>query len=383
MVSLQYFADNLTQLKQQQQLRQLPDIEHKGKYIRKDQQTMLNLTANDYLGLANDEQLVAQFWQQVKQQDFPFTSSSSRLLTGNYAIYHQLEQLIAQRFQRESCLLFNSGYHANIGILPALANKHTLILADKLVHASMIDGIRLSQGDFIRYRHNDMAHLLQLLNKHHQQYQRIIIVTESIFSMDGDITPLSTLVKYKKQFDNVMLYVDEAHAIGAYGEQGLGMAEVFDCIQDIDLLIGTFGKALASMGAYVVCDEILREYLINHMRSLIFATALPPINMAWSYFIFQRLPLWQDKRQHLAEISAYLRDIIQQKTGIMPSQTAIIPYILGKNELAQHKAKQLQQAGFYCLPIRPPTVPINTARIRFSLSADISLQELQQLTQYL
>ncbi|MDG6896103.1 8-amino-7-oxononanoate synthase [Volucribacter amazonae] len=383
MVSLQYFADSLTQLKQQQQLRQLPNIEHKGKYIRKDQQQMLNLTANDYLGLANDEQLALQFWQQFKQQDFPFTSSSSRLLTGNYTIYQELEQLIAQRFQRESCLLFNSGYHANIGILPALANKQTLILADKLVHASIIDGIRLSQADFIRYRHNDMAHLLQLLNKHQQQYQRIIIVTESIFSMDGDIAPLSTLVQYKKQFDNVMLYVDEAHAIGAYGEQGLGMAEVFDCIQDIDLLIGTFGKALASMGAYVVCDEILREYLINHMRSLIFATALPPINIAWSYFIFQRLPLLQDKRNHLAEISAYLRNIIQQKTGIMPSQTAIIPYILGKNDLAQRKAEQLQQAGFYCLPIRPPTVPTNTARIRFSLSADISLQELQQLTQYL
>lgn len=373
----------LAKLQQQQQFRQFPQIEHQGKYIVQNGQKMLNFASNDYLGLASDQNLIQQFWQQFSPQQLLFSTSSSRLLTGNFPIYQDLERLIAQAFQRENCLLFNSGYHANIGILPAISNKHTLILADKLVHASLIDGIRLSSATLLRYRHNDMTHLLQLLEKNHQQYQRIIIVTESIFSMDGDIAPLPTLVAYKKQFPNVLLYVDEAHGIGAYGEQGLGMAEVFNCIQEIDLLVGTFGKAIASMGAYVVCDNLLRNYLINHSRSLIFATALPPINIAWSYFIFQQLPQWQTKRQQLQQISAYLRNVIQQRLAIMPSETAIVPYILGENELALTKAQQLQQAGFYCLPIRPPTVPPKTARIRFSLTADITLSEVQQLAEYL
>lgn len=181
----------------------------------------------------------------------------------------------------------------------------------------------------------------------------------------------------------MLLYVDEAHGIGAYGEQGLGMAEVFNCMQDIDFLVGTFGKALASMGAYVVCDKLLYDYLVNHSRSLIFATALPPINIAWSYFIFKQLPQWQQRRQHLKHLGDYLRKLIASRSPRMPSETAIVPYILGENAAALAKAAQLQQAGFYCLPIRPPTVPANSARIRFSLTAGISLSELQLLADYL
>lgn len=377
------FNAQLQQLQQRQQLRQFPQIEHQGKYIVQNGRKMLNLASNDYLGLACDQDLMAQFWQQVEPQQLLFTTSSSRLLTGNFPVYQDLEQLIAQRFGREKCLLFNSGYHANIGILPAISNKQTLILADKLVHASLIDGIRLSRATWLRFRHNDMPHLGQLLEQYHQQYQRIIIVTESVFSMDGDIAPLAHLVAYKKQFANVLLYVDEAHGIGAYGEQGLGMAEVFNCMQDIDFLVGTFGKALASMGAYVVCDKLLYDYLVNHSRSLIFATALPPINIAWSYFIFKQLPQWQQRRQHLKHLGDYLRKLIASRSPRMPSETAIVPYILGENAAALAKAAQLQQAGFYCLPIRPPTVPANSARIRFSLTAGISLSELQLLADYL
>lgn len=377
------FNAQLELLQQRQQLRQFPQIEHQGKYIVQNGRKMLNLASNDYLGLACDQDLMAQFWQQVEPQQLLFTTSSSRLLTGNFPVYQDLEQLIAQRFGREKCLLFNSGYHANIGILPAISNKQTLILADKLVHASLIDGIRLSRATWLRFRHNDMPHLGQLLEQYHQQYQRIIIVTESVFSMDGDIAPLAHLVAYKKQFANVLLYVDEAHGIGAYGEQGLGMAEVFNCMQDIDFLVGTFGKALASMGAYVVCDKLLYDYLVNHSRSLIFATALPPINIAWSYFIFKQLPQWQQRRQHLKRLGDYLRKLIASRSPRMPSETAIVPYILGENAAALAKAAQLQQAGFYCLPIRPPTVPANSARIRFSLTAGISLSELQLLADYL
>ena len=372
------FQYQIEQLKAQSQYRVIPDLIHQGRYILRDGQKMLNMSSNDYLGLATNEALRQAFLAQYQGVLPPFTTSSSRLLTGNFPIYTDLEQLIAQRFQREAALLFNSGYHANLGILPALTTSKSLILADKLVHASMIDGIRLSQCAFFRYRHNDYEHLKNLLEKNAGKFDRTFIVTESVFSMDGDVADLKHLVQLKKQFSNTYLYVDEAHAIGVYGKNGLGIAERANVIADIDLLVGTFGKALASMGAYVVCDQILKECLINQMRPLIFSTALPPFNVAWTYFIFERLPQFSKERSHLEQLSAFLRREVAHRTQIMPSQTCIVPYILGENEATLAKAKDLQEQGYYCLPIRPPTVPKNTSRIRLSLTADMTTDEVRQ-----
>lgn len=371
------FKQQLEQLSAQNQYRSIPDLVHQGRYITRENRKMLNMSSNDYLGLASNENLRQSFLQQYGDNFPSFTSSSSRLLTGNFPIYTDLEELVAQRFQRESALLFNSGYHANIGILPALTTK-SLILADKLVHASMIDGIRLSQCEFFRYRHNDYEHLKSLLEKNAGKFDRTFIVTESVFSMDGDVADLKQLVQLKKQFPNTYLYVDEAHAVGVYGQNGLGIAERADVIADIDLLVGTFGKALASMGAYVVCDQILKECLINQMRPLIFSTALPPFNVAWTHFIFERLPQLSKERTHLEQLSAFLRQEVEHRTQIMPSQTCIVPYILGENEATLAKAKDLQEQGYYCLPIRPPTVPKGTSRIRLSLTADMTMDEVKQ-----
>ena len=372
------FKQQLEQLSAQNQYRSIPDLVHQGRYIMRENCKMLNMSSNDYLGLASNENLRQSFLQQYGDNFPSFTSSSSRLLTGNFPVYTDLEQLIAQRFQRESVLLFNSGYHANLGILPALTTTKSLILADKLVHASMIDGIRLSQCAFFRYRHNDYEHLNNLLEKNSGKFDRTFIVTESVFSMDGDVADLKYLVQLKKQFPNTYLYVDEAHAIGVYGKNGLGIAEQANVIADIDLLVGTFGKALASMGAYVVCDQILKECLINQMRPLIFSTALPPFNVAWTHFIFERLPQLSKERTHLEQLSAFLRQEVEQRTQIMPSQTCIVPYILGENEATLAKAKDLQEQGYYCLPIRPPTVPKGTSRIRLSLTADMTIDEVKQ-----
>ena len=372
------FKQLLEQLSAKNQYRSIPDLVHQGRYITRENRTMLNMSSNDYLGLASNENLRQSFLQQYGDNFPSFTSSSSRLLTGNFPIYTDLEQIIAQRFQRESALLFNSGYHANLGILPALTTTKSLILADKLVHASMIDGIRLSQCQFFRYRHNDYQHLKSLLEKNAGKFDRIFIVTESVFSMDGDVADLKYLVQLKKQFPNTYLYVDEAHAIGVYGKNGLGIAERANVISDIDLLVGTFGKALASMGAYVVCDQILKECLINQMRPLIFSTALPPFNVAWTHFIFERLPQLSKERTHLEQLSAFLRQEVEHRTQIMPSQTCIVPYILGENEATLAKAKALQEQGYYCLPIRPPTVPKGTSRIRLSLTADMTMDEVKQ-----
>ena len=372
------FKQQLEQLSAKNQYRSIPDLVHQGRYIMRENRKMLNMSSNDYLGLASNENLRQSFLQQYADNFPSFTSSSSRLLTGNFPIYTDLEQLIAQRFQRESALLFNSGYHANLGILPALTTTKSLILADKLVHASMIDGIRLSQCEFFRYRHNDYEHLKSLLEKNAGKFDRTFIVTESVFSMDGDVADLNYLAQLKTQFPNTYLYVDEAHAIGVYGKNGLGIAEQANVIADIDLLVGTFGKALASMGAYVVCDQILKECLINQMRPLIFSTALPPFNVAWTHFIFERLPQFSKERTHLEQLSAFLRQEVEHRTQIMPSQTCIVPYILGENDATLAKAKDLQEQGYYCLPIRPPTVPKDTSRIRLSLTADMTMDEVKQ-----
>ena len=375
------YAAKLDELKQQGNLRQFTSNVQQGRYIEINNQKMLNLSSNDYLGLASDIKLREQFFDETPNELRIMSSSSSRLLTGNFPEYEQLESSLSQAFQGRAALLFNSGYHMNIGILPALSDSKTLILADKLVHASMIDGIRLSTAKYVRYRHNDLNHLSQLLQQYHanEAFDRIIVVTESIFSMDGDETDLAELVRIKKQFTKVMLYVDEAHAIGVRGEQGLGCAEQYGVIDDIDLLVGTFGKALASVGGYLICHPIIREYLINSMRPLIFSTAQPPICMAWTDFIFQKVLTLKNERQHLSNISRYLQQAVLSRCFDCPSTSHIVPVIIGESQKTVDKATQLQQAGFYIMPVRPPTVPKHSSRLRISLTTQVSQTDLDQL----
>ncbi len=381
---LDHYAEQLDQFKQQGNFRQFTSNQQQGKWITIQDRTMLNLASNDYLGLAADLNLREEFLDTLKIERALFSSSSSRLLTGNFAEYEQFENSLSKVFGR-AALLFNSGYHMNIGILPALADSKTVILADKLVHASMIDGIRLSTAQYVRYRHNDLQHLEQLLQKYHQdeQVERIIVVTESIFSMDGDETDLAALAQLKQRFAKTMLYVDEAHAIGVRGEQGLGCAEQYGVLDQIDFLVGTFGKAIASVGGYIICDSIIRDYLINKMRPLIFSTALPPISMAWSDFIFNKVLSMQQQRQHLAEISQYLQQAVIAKGFSSPSSSHIIPVILGESQAAIEKARYVQQQGFYAMPVRPPTVPQNSSRLRISLTSLVQKNELQQLVECL
>lgn len=369
----------LQTLKETSSLRTLPSLQHEERNISSEGKTLLNLSSNDYLGLAANIDLREIFLKSLTPETFLPTSSSSRLLTGNFTIYEELEQTLAELFGTESALVFNSGYHANTGILPAVSNAQTLILADKLVHASLIDGIRLSTARCIRYRHNDMEQLERLVKENHQAYRDLIIVTESIFSMDGDAADLPAIVRLKQQYNNVLLYVDEAHAFGVRGDGGLGYAEETDCIKDIDFLVGTFGKATASVGAFIVCRRIIREYLVNRMRTFIFTTALPPLNIAWTLFIVRQLGGWKEKREHLKQISRQLQEALNEKGYPCPSVSHIVPMIVGSNEATALQAETLQRHGFYTLPVRPPTVPIGTSRIRFSLTAEIMTKEINQL----
>lgn len=378
-----YMQQTLQQLEAGSNLRRLPRLVHKGRDVRVGGQRMLNLSSNDYLGLSSDLDLRRQFLEGLTPETFLPTSSSSRLLTGNFTIYEELEERLATLFDTQAALVFNSGYHANTGILPAVSDNQTLILADKLVHASLIDGIRLSAARTVRYRHNDLAQLERLLAEHARQYRQVIIVTESIFSMDGDEADLKRLVELKHKYGNVRLYVDEAHAFGVRGPQGLGCAEEAGCIGDIDFLVGTFGKAAASAGAYIVCTRVVREYLVNRMRTFIFTTALPPLNIAWTLFVVNRLPQMQARREHLARMAALLREALRSHGYDCPSSSHIVPMIVGPSADTILRAEALQRHGFYALPVRPPTVPEGSSRIRFSLTADIREEEIRELTEHL
>ena len=382
---LEHYALQLDDLRKQGNLRQFNANIQIGRDIQINDRSMLNLSSNDYLGLAVDERLREEFFDLTPISEQRMSSSSSRLLTGNFPEYEQLEQALSQLFGHRAALLFNSGYHMNIGILPALCDSKTLILADKLVHASLIDGMRLSTAQYVRYRHNDLNHLDALLKKYQadQTFERIIIVTESIFSMDGDEADLAALVALKKQYSNVMLYVDEAHAIGVRGKQGLGIVEQAAVIQEVDFIVGTFGKALASVGAYLICDPIIRDFLINKMRPLIFSTAQPPMCMAWSNFILQKVVKMNDQREYLKALSHSLNTQILAKNYDCPSSSQIVPVIVGDSIQTVALAQEMQEAGFYIMPVRPPTVPQGASRLRICLNTRIDQHDLDRLVSLL
>ena len=400
--------DSLNALVAANQYRQIPNLQHHGRCVLSEGKQLLNIASNDYLGLGSDSQLQSEFLSQFNQMPITNTprmsATSSRLLTGNDEQLQALESELESWYQNavdkqnlsssKSVLVFNSGYHANIGVLPALTALpiKTLILADKLVHASIIDGIRLSENKLVsyrRYRHNDYEHLAKFIEQADSSIERIIIVTESIFSMDGDRADLNQLVQLKAKDARIELYIDEAHAIGILGDTGLGLAEESKTLVDIDYLVGTFGKAFASIGAYIMCDEVVKQWLINQMRPLIFSTALPPINHAWTRFILAKMPNLTEKRLHLAQLSTMLSAAIPEPYRVSATnpntdyQSPIVPYILGDNALTIAKSKQLQAAGFYALPVRPPTVPANTARIRLVMNAALSSDDCQRLIAHL
>ncbi len=365
-----YIAD----IKSKGQFRFIPETLHEGIYVEIQGQRLLNMAGNDYLGVASDAQLREGFLKTQIGGGSELGASASRLLTGDYPEYQRLEAVLRDMYGTQAALLFNSGYHANVGILPALSDKHTLILADKLVHASVIDALKLCEAKWERFAHNDMEHLRRLVEKNQGAFDQIIIVTEAIFSMDGDRAKIADIVAMKHQFDGVMIYVDEAHSFGVRGVNGLGVCDELGCASDVDILVGTFGKGIGSMGAFVVCSELIRDMLVNRMRSLIFSTALPPITMAWSSYVIERLAEFGDRREHLRVLSTMLADAFGSK-----SESNIIPMIVGENNEALRVAERLREYGFYAPAVRPPTVPVGGARIRFSLSAAMRVEDIERL----
>lgn len=363
---LEKYSKDLQNLKEQSHFREIKNFEKKDeKYIWINGQKLINLSSNNYLGFADNLEITREFLE-FSNGEYSFGSASARLLTGTLPVYKDLENLLCRLFNKESALIFNSGYHANVGINSILASKGDVIFSDKLNHASIIDGMKLSDAKFFRYPHNDMEALEKLILRERNNFNEAIIVSESVFSMDGDIADLKKLVELKEKY-NCILILDEAHAFGVFGKNGLGISEVLELTDKIDLIIGTFGKAIGSMGAFAVGNKILIDYLTNKARSFIFSTALPPISIAFTKWIIEnKLPKTFEKRTNMLSIG--------KKFG---SDSHIIPVIIGGNKETVEKCNILYQNGYFTLPIRPPTVPQGTSRLRLSLTTEITEKEIQ------
>ena len=369
----------LDELKSLDRYRVLPDITARdGKDIEVNGERLLNLSSNDYLGLGDDKELLEGYGRRFGKSSHAMTSSSSRLLTGNHPLYDQLETALAALYGRQSAMVFNSGYHANIGILPALCNRHDLVLSDRLNHASIIDGMKIAEAPYQRYRHCDYDHLEELLEGAQGRFRQIFIVTESVFSMDGDLADLARLVALKEKY-GAFLIVDEAHGVGVFGERGLGLSETAGMVPQIDIITGTFGKALASTGAYAVMSSVVREYLLNTMRSFIFTTALPPVILGWSLLTLERQVSMFSERASLLQLAARLRNELIGRGFDVPGESHIVPVITGGNDLAVALAARLRNAGFLCMPVRPPTVPEKGARIRISLRSTLGWEDIARI----
>ena len=348
-------------------------------YISTDNRQYINLSSNDYLGIGHDKALVRDFIDSSRSEsDFYFSSSSSRLLTGSYMCFEEFEQYIGSLYNKKA-LYFNSGFDANSGVLQALGSADTLILADKKSHASIIDGMALSSGKTLRFKHNDVEHLKALIERYKDEYESIIIVTEALFSMDGDIAPLEKIAALKDVYDNIYIYVDEAHSFFVYG-QGLGLCYEKKVLSKIDFVLVTLGKGFGSAGAVLMCSDVCKDYLINTMRPFIFTTALPPVNILYSLFILKKSDIFAKRRDRLAQISTYIRSVIHSKGLNCPSNSHIIPIILGSNDNAIKAASLFEEHGFLAMPVRHPTVPVGQARLRLSLCSFLSDDDIEKLS---
>ena len=354
-----------------------------GGWIEADGRRHLNLSGNDYLGLGSSPALLRDFHASLAGAGLGAAglgSGASRLMTGSGAGCQQLEDALAWLYGKESALIFNSGWQLNTGVLAAVVRKGDIVLADRLCHASLIDGVRLTGANLVRYPHLDCGKLEQLLQQLAGFAGTVFIVTESIFSMDGDCADLTALAELRDQYGAV-LYVDEAHAVGVRGECGLGLAEEHGVLERIDIFAGTFGKAWAGQGAFVVCSRLLRDFLINTARPFMFTTALPPVSICWLNFLLPKIKAMSAERKALAGLAGQLRGRLHQLGLATGGASQIVPVLIGDPAKAQAAAERLRGQGWWIHAVRPPTVPPNTARLRLSLSAALNTAQLDGLAE--
>ena len=340
-------------------------------------QAVINFSANDYLGFANNPAL-KQIAQQFKQ--LSYGSGAAHLVTGHHAEHHLLEEEIADWLGCERALFFSTGYMANLAVLQSLMQKGDVILADKLSHASLIDGALSSDAELKRYPHLDMQALEKRLQQAQQKQQQTLIVTDGVFSMDGDIAALKQIQQLAKQYQ-AWVYIDDAHGVGVLGENGKGVFEYFNqTIDENTILMGTLGKAFGCSGAFVAGSDTVIESLIQFSRPYIYTTAMPAINARVCRKALQLVKNGSVEREKLhSNIQYFKQQIKKLNLDLLPSETAIQAIILKESEIAVNWSEQLKKQGFWVTAIRPPTVPKNTARLRITLSASHTTKQIDKL----
>jgi 8-amino-7-oxononanoate synthase len=280
---------------------------------------------------------------------------------------------------KEAALVFNSGYQANTGTISALASKGDAIFADRLCHASIIDGMVLSGARFFRYRHNDMDHLRELLRTHRRKYDGALVITESVFSMEGDIAPVEDIISLKEEFD-VMVMIDEAHATGVFGGKGEGLV-TGRLAEKCDVIMGTFGKAFGVFGAYIASSRTIKEYLVNSARSFIYSTALPPAVINADLAALEMVEKEDHRRKELHENVAFFRQKLKERGVVCLGETQIVPVVLGDAAKASRVSGELRDKGWLVTPVRPPTVPAGSSRLRISITYDHKKDLLEKLAE--
>ena len=335
----------------------------------------VNLCSNDYLGLAEDARLKEAVLEAVASSA-RVGGTGSRLLSGHDPVWNELEEEFAGFAGAEAALYFSSGYAANVGLLTSVLRKNDLVFSDALNHASLIDGIRLSGARKEIYPHRDLNCLERALRRHEGETCRKLIVTESVFSMDGDVADLRAMQELAERY-GASLVVDEAHATAVHGPHGAGMVAEARLAGEVFATVHTCGKALASAGAFVCGTRVLREFLVNHARMLIFSTALPPYMAAQVGAALRLAKTMEAEREYLRTIAGALSASLRREGwDVSRTVSQIVPVIVGSNEEALAAAAFLQEQGFAVRAIRPPTVPAGTARLRLSLTARVTREQV-------
>jgi len=348
--------------------------------IKTNGKPLVDFSSNDYLGLADHPVLIE--GAKKAMEKWGTGARASRLMSGDLEIHHRLESAIAALKGKEAGLLFGSGYLANTGIIPSLCGRNDVIYSDRLNHASIVDGVLLSRARFYRFRHNDLNHLEDLLKSHRSRYRRAMIVVESVYSMDGDLALVSELLELRERY-GAMLMIDEAHATGVFGAKGEGIISQTGA-ESVDVILGTFGKALGGYGAFVAVSNRMKQFLLNRARTFIFSTALPPAVIGANLAAVKLLGEEPERRNRVCELASELRRALREDLGLnTPSKSQIVPVMVGDSQSALSLAESLRDAGFFVKAIRPPTVPEGTARIRLSVTANHSLKDVRQLLEVL
>ncbi len=375
---MELFLENtLNQLEQNGLKRRLRCVEgSQGAKIVIDGKEVLNFCSNNYLGLADDVRLRQAAAESLEHEGFG--AGASRLVCGHMQAHENLEKELAAFKGAQRALVFSTGYMANIGIISSLFGREDIIFSDRLNHASIIDGILLSQAKFKRYAHCDMVALEKMLQES-EGFKRRVIITDSVFSMDGDIAPLDKIVELAQKYDCLVM-IDEAHAFGIMGENGTGLAEYF-CVSDqVDIQMGTLSKAAGSFGAYVCGSEKLIEFVLNKARSFIYTTGMPPSVAAASCKAVQIIQKDPDLRQRLWDNTRYVKAALERiGFDTMNSQTPIIPILVKDSSLALQFSMALLEENIFISAIRPPTVPQDTARLRLTVMATHQQSDLDYL----